>query len=380
MVFQICAVNTPQLAAEILYKNISLKINIMIKNDCKYFLGDRPCQPHKTHGVHCDSCEFFKAIGERILIIKLGAAGDVIRTTPLLHQLKKIYPSSYITWVTDYPELLPVHVDEKIKFSERTIGWITARTFDLCYNLDKDREAISIMERLLCEQKYGFGMDKYGRACALNQQALPKLLTGVFNDVSKQNKKSYPQETFEMCGFNFQGEKYILENYANRNWGLNHSRRIVGFNTGCGSRWPSRLWPMEYWLELAQLAKEEDLEIVWLGGPEEHERNTELSKQGGGQYFGVFPLKEYINLVGNCDLIVTQVTMTLHIALGLEKKVVLLNNIFNRNEFELYNLGVIIEPEVMCECYYSPVCPHESMKKISSHAVMQAIIQLLKEN
>jgi heptosyltransferase-2 len=69
----------------------------MIKNDCVFFLGDRPCQPHKQHGVHCDQCDYYEGIKERILIIKLGAAGDVIRTTPLLHRLKHEYPLSYIT-------------------------------------------------------------------------------------------------------------------------------------------------------------------------------------------------------------------------------------------------------------------------------------------
>ena len=36
------------------------------------------------------------------------------------------------------------------------------------------------------------------------------------------------------------------------------------------------------------------------------------------------------------DLVVTAVTMAMHIALGLGKKLVLFNNIFNPHEFELY--------------------------------------------
>jgi len=241
----------------------------MIKNNCRYFLGDRPCEPHKQYNVHCESCNYFQPIKERILIIKLGAAGDVIRTTPILHRLKKEYPSSSIAWLTDYPELLPKQVDEKVKYSERSMGWITARTFDLCYNLDKDREAIAIMERLKCKQKYGFGMDEYGKACALNPKAEHKLLTGVFNDMSKQNTKSYPQEIFEICGYDYQGEKYIIDTISKRDFLIDRSNKIIGFNTGCGSRWPSRLWPMEYWRELAEATSRAGLEYIWLGGPEE---------------------------------------------------------------------------------------------------------------
>jgi heptosyltransferase-2 len=220
-------------------------------------------------------------------------------------------------------------------------------------------------------------MDIYGKARALNPLADAKLLTGVFNDISMQNKKSYPEEIFEICGFNYQGEKYILDNHLSNDWPLDHSHKIVGLNTGCGARWPSRLWPVEHWKELATSLQQNNIDIIWLGGPEEHERNTRLQNQIGGKYFGIHSLPEYINIVGQCDLVVTQVTMTLHIALGLSKKVVLMNNIFNKNEFELFDLGVIIEPEPLCGCYYSPVCPHDSMKSIHPERMMSQIMKIL---
>jgi heptosyltransferase-2 len=134
---------------------------------------------------------------------------------------------------------------------------------------------------------------------------------------------------------------------------------------------------MEHWRELAEATSKAGLDFIWLGGPEEHERNTELQKNIGGKYFGILPLQEYIALVGHCDLVVTQVTMTLHIALGLWKKVVLLNNIFNRKEFEMYGLGVILEPEKPCGCYYTPVCPHDSMRLISPQSVYHEIMKLM---
>jgi heptosyltransferase-2 len=35
---------------------------------------------------------------------------------------------------------------------------------------------------------------------------------------------------------------------------------------------------------------------------------------------------------------------------------VLFNNIFNRNEFELYGRGQLIEPPRQCECYFKHEC------------------------
>ena len=60
---------------------------MLVRNDCMYFKGDIPCAPHKKKGVHCDKCPEYQPVGQRLLIIKLGAAGDVIRTTPILRAL-----------------------------------------------------------------------------------------------------------------------------------------------------------------------------------------------------------------------------------------------------------------------------------------------------
>jgi heptosyltransferase-2 len=83
----------------------------LVKTDCRFFRGDIPCKPHKAHGVHCADCPYYEPIKERILIIKLGAIGDVIRTTPLLRKLREVYPQSQIWWITRSPEVLPSVVD-----------------------------------------------------------------------------------------------------------------------------------------------------------------------------------------------------------------------------------------------------------------------------
>ena len=69
---------------------------MIVKNDCRHFQGDVPCGPHKDEGVHCADCSYYDQIKMRILIIKLGAIGDVIRTPPLLHKLKAEHPDAWV--------------------------------------------------------------------------------------------------------------------------------------------------------------------------------------------------------------------------------------------------------------------------------------------
>jgi heptosyltransferase-2 len=87
-----------------------------------------------------------------------------------------------------------------------------------------------------------------------------------------------------------------------------------------------------------------------------------------------------MSLVNRCEIIVTAVTMAMHIAIGLQKKLVLFNNIFNKYEFELYRRGKIIEPNIACNCYYSPSCPNDCMRSLSVDAVFDACGQLLKHS
>ncbi len=329
-----------------------------------------------------EDCKFYDATDKSILIIKLGAIGDVIRTTPLLTKLKEVFPAARLWWLTLTPEVLPDVVDVPLDFTPQTLAILQATHFDILYNFDKDQEACALATLVSADLKKGFEL-KNGKCSPIDKDAGHKFLTGVFDDVSEANTKSYVEEIFEICGFRFGGEKYILNNFADDyNWNLDKSRRIVGLNTGCGGRWASRLWREENWIGLARKLQNDGYQPLLLGGEQEHEKNTRIAQQSGATYLGHFPLKQFINLVDQCDLVVTAVTMATHITIGLGKKIVLFDNIFNRHEFELYGLGEIIEPERPCTCFFSPRCTNPNyhcMDYITVDRVLEVCQRLLKD-
>ena len=73
------------------------------KRNCRSFPGNYACDIMTAEGyMSCRGCKFYEPISKRILIIKLGAMGDVIRTTPLLECLKKKYGDEIqITWLVN---------------------------------------------------------------------------------------------------------------------------------------------------------------------------------------------------------------------------------------------------------------------------------------
>lgn len=356
-----------------------------LKTDCRYFRGDVPCRQNKQFGVTCDKCEFYKKTDSKILIIKLGAAGDVIRTTPLLYPIKNEYPNSKIYWLTYTPDLVPVNseysADVVLKCDFTSVLYLKEVEFAVVINLDKDREAISLMSVLKSKKYFGFTI-KDGLCSPVNKLAEHKYLTGVFDILSKANEKSYLTEIFEICGYKFNKEKYILEldDKYDTKWDIDSEKKVIGLNTGCGERWTSRLWSDDNWIKLINILTDNGYEVILLGGKQEDEKNKLYAGKSKAKYFGHFSLKTFLNLVNKCELVITQVTMTMHIAIGLNKKLLLMNNIFNPNEYELYGKGEIIQPRKECKCYFSPKCvnkDYQCMDHLFPDDVYNSAVKLL---
>lgn len=333
----------------------------LYKPDCRFFRGDIPCKPHKEKGVHCRDCPDFEKTTHTILIIKLGAIGDVIRTTPLISVYRKKYQGAKFTWLTLSPDILPKNqIDEILKFNTEAITYLSEAEFDIAINLDKEKEACALLKKVKAKEKFGYTL-KQNLPSPINEQAEHKFLTGIFDDISKANTKSYCEEIFEICGLNYQGEPYLLDNHADKGYKWNEidkSKKVIGLNTGCGDRWTTRLWPIDYFSELAKKLLDDGHEVILLGGVQEKERNEEIAFISGAKYLGTYPLQQFINQIDQCDLVVTQVTMGMHLTLGLRKKIVLMNNIFNPYEFDLFGQGEIIQPDKNCDCFYKGSCIH----------------------
>ncbi|MDP6726836.1 MAG: glycosyltransferase family 9 protein [Candidatus Marinimicrobia bacterium] len=354
-----------------------------IRYDCRQFKGTMPCQPHKEYDVECNlKCKYYDSTDGNILIIKLGAMGDVIRTTPLLFRIKKEYPNHRIFWLTHFVDVLPDIVDIPLDFSLESLTYLKSLNFDFGINLDKEPEACALMEQLSIDKKYGFGL-KHGMPAPINELAEHKFKTGISDSYSKANTQHYLQEIFSICGWKYNGEEYILPGARSNTTidAISKNKTYIGLNTGCGERWTSRQWPNENWIELINKLQNDGLNVLLLGGMNENEQNRMLSIKTGAEYFGYFSFKEFVHLMNKCTVVVSTVTMAMHVAIGLKKSLVLLNNIFNPKEFHFFTDSIILEPEKECECFYKPVCVNETscIVDVTPDHVFEAIKSLSKQ-
>jgi heptosyltransferase-2 len=344
--------------------------------DCRHFKGYIPCKPHKEKGYHCENCPDYSPADKKILIIKLGATGDVIRTTPLITRIKKEHPLAEIWWLTYSPEIVPSVVDHILNFNLQNILTLRNIRFDIVINLDKDYEACALANSIDRAQLFGYVL-KDGRPAPADDNAVHKFITGLFDDVSKANTKSYMEEIFEICGWEYEGEEYLLDVDKSIKWNIpNEGKKIIGLNTGCGARWVSRLWDNKNWIELIGLLNAGGYFPMLLGGKQEDQNNSYLTDKTGAYYPGYFSFEEFISLMDQCHGIVSAVTMGMHIAIGLKKPLILMNNIFNPNEFELFGRGEIVQPENECKCYFSPKCKNDEyfcMDSLKPETIYNAI-------
>jgi heptosyltransferase-2 len=336
-------------------------------------------------------------MGKRILIVKLAAIGDVLRTTPLLSGLKRAYPQSHITWVAD-KEALPLlkdnpYIDRLLTFDFSSLGPLDLETFDLVIGLEKEPRGAALASKVKAHEKKGFGLGPEGNVFPLNPASEYAFFLGLSDDLKfRRNQKTYPELIFEAAELDYQKDEYLLflspedlafaEAFA-KEMGLKPGESVIGLNTGAGDVFANKAWTVEGYLQLIEgLKKRPKTRILLLGGPKEKERNRKILRQKKGAVIDAGcdnTLSQFTALVNLCDLVVTGDTTALHLAIGLKKKVVALFGPTCAPEIELYGRGEkIISPLPCAPCYRRScsVLPN-CMEAVGAEEVMQKIRALL---
>lgn len=371
----------------------------MLKHDCKHFPGDRPCFFHKATGIKCDDCPYYEPVTFKILIIKLDAVGDVLRTTCILPGLKEKYPQSHITWLTrsNAKEIFYNNklVDRVLEFEKIETNYLlSVEEFDLVLNLDSSPLSSAICSATKGKEKLGYGLDKKGKVFPINPEAEEWFIMGAFDDVKKKNTKTYQSIILEIARLKTkdfpiiinldEGEKKFAEKFLLTNK-IDKSKKIIGLNTGAGQRWKFKSWTLEGFENLIKMILDRtDFYIFLYGGPFEKERNDYLSKLHSQRVIDTGSensLRQFFALMSLCDLLVTGDTLAMHTATALGKKIIALFGPTSANEIEDYGLITKIQSDLDClvcykmDCDFDPNC----MNSIKPELIFQKIIELIEE-
>jgi heptosyltransferase-2 len=368
----------------------------MLKLDCRFFYGDKPCKFNKTEGIVCDGCNYYNPINMKILIVKLDAIGDVLRTTSILPPLRKKYPDAFITWCTksNATQLFTNNdfVDEIITFEEDAFFRINAEEYDIVINLDTSKISSSIAASANGKNKIGFVLNKKGYVEATSKASDKWLAMSAFDDLKKENKQTYQEIMYEILDLDKTKVAQPILSLTDDNiekgkslvkkWKLNKKHTIVGLNVGVGTKWPSKEWPAKRWEKLIETLNSKNYQLLLLGGQDEKELITALCSKYKFLIDTGYnnTLVEFASIVNLCNLLITADTLALHIGTALNKKIIALFGPTSMNEIDLFKRGIKVTAPDDCKCYYNRYCSEEvsCMEKITSEMVMNAVSEIEK--
>ena len=368
-------------------------MNYHWKTDCRSFLGTYPCNLLKSEELKsCEDCLFYEPTTKKILIIKLGASGDVIRTTPILEAIKSKYgEDTTIAWVVnkESEEILKntPHIDKVLVYNLDNVLRLKCQEFDVLFSLEIDAPGSAISSLVNAKEKYGYFLNKNGLPQSFNKTGEYYLERAFSDHFNKKNTKTYPEMIFEICELSYHKERYALfptsraEEYSMNflnSLNLDKSKKIIGINLGSGGRFPSRMISKEKIILLAEeLSK--DYNIFLLGGMEEVRYQKELIEELMKKNVRIYSnnpensKEEFIGVLNSCEVLITGDSFAMHAAIGLGKKVIALFFSTPPSEIEDYEVvKKLISP--LCTKYlYSEDYIPELVNSISVEEIVRAV-------
>src|SRR6266576_1795608 len=250
-----------------------------------------------------------------VLIIKLGATGDVVRTTPLLRRL-----DSSVSWITAENNLALL---QGIEREVRCVSWenrhrVADTAYDLVINLEDDRETSWFLKELKFKQLFGAYSNGHDRLAYTSDSRgwfdLSLISTYGREEADRLkllNRRTYQELIFKGLGLGFSGETYYLP--PSRPTGL---KGDVAISSTAGPVWPMKQWA--YYDELKNELESAGLKV-----------NILQSRPS---------LLEHLADVQGHRCVVSGDSLPMHLALGSDVRCV---SIFNcTSPWEIYGYGL----------------------------------------
>ena len=324
--------------------------------------------------------------------------------------LRARHDKPYLVWITK-AESVPLlncnpDVDDVWTYDLSALARLQVERWDAIYNFSNDATsaALASMAQLNDGQqasRVGFVLSAGGTLEATNEAAGEWLEMAAFDRLKKNNTASYQEIMFRIAGLEgaippprlslpddvrTRARKKLPAGSDGR-----LGNRIIGINTGAGSRWPRKMLAREDIVSLLKglRAKFPDDDLLLLGGINEQAKNRAVMNEleavprvyclDGDQ-----SLLEFAAIVESCSLLICGDTLSLHLATALNTPCVALFG--PTSEAEIYSYGGLVakisSSEMDCLCCYSDCDKRrDCMNSIAHNEIIEsAALQLDRVN
>jgi len=350
-----------------------------------------PCAPHKASGQLCADCPTYLPLSDRILIVKLGAMGDVFRTTALLPDIVARHDRPQVVWLThpDSVELLKGNplIHRVVATAEASL--LRGDEFDAVYALDSDPESLGYARVAKAGAYYGFVPGPFGTCVGVADGRDPSVFEiGVWDDLKRANRRPYLDLLASSVGLTYSGHRPWIavdaDEFSRASEAVAHlPRPRIGVNVDASTRWERKQWNAEYVVEFLRRATMDGAGVILFGGAEAHARNLLLAEEFPDRvvaFESAGNVSRLIAGIAQCDALLTGDTLAMHLAWALERPIVAL---FGPTSLPEISLGErdrkLAALELSCLGCYLKTCsvdPH-CMDRLTPDVVYASVREVL---
>lgn len=290
-----------------------------------------------------------------ILIAKLGATGDVVRTSSLLRRL----PDS-VTWITAAKN---ISLLQNSDCNVRCLSWddrahTAASAYDLVINLEDTLDVAQFVRSLKSSQIFGAYADSHDRLSYTDDSRswfdlslISRFGRKRADEMKYENRTTYQEHIFSGLGFDFADETYVLP--APPQTGLSGD---VALAAESGPVWPMKQWA--YYPELKQRLEADGLTVNVLP-----KRQT---------------LTEHLGDVAGHRCLVGGDSLPMHLALGLGVRTVTIFNCTSPWEIHGYGIQTKLISPLIGDYFYKRDFDPRATTAISLNEVLAATHEQLR--
>jgi heptosyltransferase-2 len=270
----------------------------------------------------------------RILIVKHGALGDVVRTSYFIEPLRARFGGDlHLTWLTAPAAVPLLKLNPHIDRLATTFEELSRQRYDVVYSLDDEMDTLQGVRGLQAGRIVGAclegGTVRYSidSAAWFDMGLRSRFGKAAADHLKKLNRRGHAEifaDIFEVPAAlpSFYGDVALEAEWAR--W-VGPSRPAIGINPFASGRWPSKELRLEelrrlVWALLADGGPfEETPALVLIGAGQDRLRNLELARAVADPRLRVAdtdrsPLA-LAALVRNLDLLITSDSLAMHLAI-----------------------------------------------------------------
>ena len=333
---------------------------------------------------------------QRILVILLGAIGDVTRALPLLVRLRRAYPQAHIAWAVEpaaaalldyHPALDEILLYQRSRGSQTFLPFLrTVRNhhFDLVLDLQRHLKSglVSLWSRAPVRLGFHRSNTKEGNWLFNTHtiEAVPDFSLKLAQYLKFADALGLPDD-----GVRFDLRLRPQEEQQVETLLAGTIRPFATFFLG--SRWPSRFWFPQATAEVAQVLQQEyGMGIVLVGGPSEVAFAQQVSEAMGTavtNLSGKTSLRDLIGVFSRARFALGPDSGPMHIAAATDIPVISLWGATSPLRSAPWgSKAFVIRGEAACSPCYVRRCPigRACMRRITPGQVLEVVQKILCSN